>query len=100
MRDIYSKEIFYEGHDKFLKLLYHIENERKHVDLTVKRHNLYIQGAIARERKLDPTRIQEVQRNSDLHIDAEEGGNKLEMEQIMKIFPDQKKVKVFHEIEM
>jgi hypothetical protein len=42
MRDIYSKEIFYEGHDKFLKLLYHIENERKHVDLTVKRHNLYV----------------------------------------------------------
>jgi hypothetical protein len=42
MKEIYSKEIFYEGHDKFLNLLYYIENQRKHVDLTVKRHNLYI----------------------------------------------------------
>lgn len=42
MKEIYSKEIFYEGHDKFLDLLYYIENQRKHVDLTVKRHNLYV----------------------------------------------------------
>ena len=42
MKDIYSKEIFYEGHEKFLNLLYYIENQRKHVDLTVKRHNLYV----------------------------------------------------------
>ena len=42
MKQIYSKEIFYEGHDKFIKLLYYIENERKDIDLTVKRHNLYI----------------------------------------------------------
>jgi len=26
MKEIYSKEIFYEGHDKFIKLLYYIEN--------------------------------------------------------------------------
>jgi hypothetical protein len=42
MKEIYSKEIFYEGHDKFLNLLYYIENQRKHVDLTIKRHNLFI----------------------------------------------------------
>jgi hypothetical protein len=42
MRMIYTKGIFYEGHDKFLNLLYYIENERKNIDLTVKTHNLYI----------------------------------------------------------
>ena len=42
MKQIYSKEIFYEGHDKFIKLLYYIENQRRDIDLTVKRHNLYI----------------------------------------------------------
>ena len=33
MKEIYSKEIFYEGHEKFLDLLYYIENKKKHVDL-------------------------------------------------------------------
>lgn len=79
MKEIYSKEIFYEGHEKFLNLLYYIENQRKHVDLTVKRHNLYVQGEIARERKLDPTRIQEAQHNPELLVDAEEGGIGLKM---------------------
>jgi hypothetical protein len=60
MKEIYSKEIFYEGHERFLKLLYYIENERKHIDLTVKRHNLYVQGKIARDRKFDPQRMKEV----------------------------------------
>lgn len=53
MKQIYTKEIAYEGHSKFIELLYFIENERKSIDLTVKRHNLYIQGDIARERKFD-----------------------------------------------
>ena len=66
MKDIYSKEIFYEGHDKFLKLLYRIENERKNIDLTVKRHDLYVQGKFARDRKYDPQRMQEVQELHDL----------------------------------
>jgi hypothetical protein len=60
MKEIYSKEIFYEGHDKFLKMLYHIENERKNIDLTVKRYDLYVQGKIARDRKFDPKRMAEV----------------------------------------
>jgi len=54
MKEIYSKGIIYEGHDQFLKLLYYIESERKNIDLTVKRHDLYIQGKIAKERKYDP----------------------------------------------
>lgn len=85
MKEIYSKEIYYEGHDKFLDLLYYIENQRKHVDLTVKRHNLYIQGEIARERKLDPTRIKEAQDNPELVVDAEKGGNDLVMNKIKSI---------------
>jgi len=40
--DIYTKEIFYEGHEKFVNLLYHIEAEKRDIDLTVKRHNLFI----------------------------------------------------------
>ena len=27
MKEIYTKEIYYEGHDRFLNLLYFIENE-------------------------------------------------------------------------
>jgi hypothetical protein len=42
MKSIYSEEIFYEGHEKFIKLMYHIESQKNDIDLTVKRHNLYI----------------------------------------------------------
>jgi hypothetical protein len=62
MKEIYSKEIFFEGHDRFLKMLYSIENERKNIDLSVKRYDLYVQGKIARDRKFDPKRMEEVQR--------------------------------------
>jgi hypothetical protein len=57
MKQIYSSEIFYEGHDKFIKLLYQIEDQKKDIDMTVKRHNLYIQGKMARERKFNPEKI-------------------------------------------
>jgi len=72
MKDIYSKEIFYEGHDKFIKLLYYIEMERKDVDLTVKRHNLYIQGKMARDRKYNPSRLQNLKELKTLEVDHEE----------------------------
>lgn len=77
MRDIYAKDIFYEGHERFLDLLQHIENERGSIDLTVKPHNLYIQGPIARERNLDPERIQEAVNVETLAVDHEEGGLQL-----------------------
>jgi len=54
MKDIYSKGIFYNGHDKFLNMLYHIENERTNIDMTVKTHDMLIQGKIAKERIFDP----------------------------------------------
>jgi hypothetical protein len=73
MKDIYSKEVFYEGHDKFIKLLYYIENQRRDIDLTVKRHNLYIQGKMARDRKFDPERMKELKVVESLSIDDEFG---------------------------
>lgn len=53
MKDFYTKRIFYEGHEKFIDLLYYIEGEKSLIDLRVKKHNLYIQGEITRLRKLD-----------------------------------------------
>lgn len=72
MKSIYSKEIFYEGHEKFIKLLYHIESEKNDIDLTVKRHNLYIQGNMARPRKFNSERVQERENNEELPVDVEE----------------------------
>ena len=79
MNSIYAKEIYYEGHDNFLKLLYHIENERTNIDLTVKTHNLYIQGEMARERKFDPQRMEENAKieKKILGVDTEKGGEDL-----------------------
>jgi hypothetical protein len=42
MKRIYANNVYYEDHTRFLKLLYFIEYERKHIDLTEKRHNYYI----------------------------------------------------------
>jgi hypothetical protein len=74
MKAIYSKEVFYEGHDKFINLLYYIENQRQNIDLTVKRHNLYIQGKMARDRKFDPDRMKELNEVDSLSVDEEFGG--------------------------
>jgi hypothetical protein len=60
MKDIYIKDIFYGDHKRFLKLLYYIESERVQIDLTEKKHNFYIQGEMARERKFDRHRMEEV----------------------------------------
>jgi hypothetical protein len=49
--------------------LYYIQNERKSIDLTVKRHNLYIQGEIARERKFDKERMLDQLKMDDLSVD-------------------------------
>lgn len=59
MKTIYSKEIFYEGHEKFIELMYYIESQKNDIDLTVKRHNLYIQGNMARPRKFNPEKMKE-----------------------------------------
>ena len=92
MEQIYTKEIYYEGHEKFIDLLYYIEKEKKDIDLTVKRHNLYIQGTIARERKYDKERLKQVAKNPTLSIDYEQGGLNLKM-QVIKYFHEKRKGK-------
>mmetsp|Transcript_20404 Transcript_20404/g.25124 ORF Transcript_20404/g.25124 Transcript_20404/m.25124 type:complete len:250 (+) Transcript_20404:3-752(+) len=42
MMEIYANNSFYEDHDRFLRLLYHIEFEQNVIDLTEKRNNFYI----------------------------------------------------------
>lgn len=71
MKQIYTKEIAYEGHSKFIELLYYIENERKSIDLTVKRHNLYIQGDIARERMFDFEALNQKKNQKSLSIEMD-----------------------------
>lgn len=42
MKGMYSNNVFYEDHNRFLRLLYYIESERQQICLTEKRHNYYI----------------------------------------------------------
>ena len=53
MKNMYTSQIFYEGHDRFMKMLYYIEKEKKYINLKEKKHNFYIQGKMARDRKFD-----------------------------------------------
>jgi hypothetical protein len=79
VKDFYSKQIFYEGHEKFIELLYHIEGERSGIDLRAKEHNLYVRGAITRERKLDLETLALQKEDLRLDVDADKGGYMLEM---------------------
>jgi hypothetical protein len=61
MKSMYANNVFYEDHNRFLRLLYYIESERQQIDLKEKRHNYYIQGQIARHRRFDPEIVKEAQ---------------------------------------
>lgn len=50
-------------------MLYFIENEKGTIDMTEKKHNFYIQGKMARDRKFDPVRMAEVLDQRILSID-------------------------------
>lgn len=76
MKKMYTRQIFYEGHQNFMKMLYFIEQERSQVNLKEKRHNYYIQGKMARVRKFDPERMKEILDERILTIDEEFGGSK------------------------
>ena len=69
MMNIYANNSFYEDHDRFLRLIYHIEHEFAVLDLTEKRNNFYIQGDMARMRKYDRERQREVQNEQSLELD-------------------------------
>ena len=74
MKSMYVKDVFYEDHDRLLKLLYFIEHERASIDLSEKRHNNYVQGSIARSRRYDRERMIEMadERPLDVEDDVEE----------------------------
>lgn len=74
MKDFYNKQIYYEGHERFIRLLYTIEAESSSVDLTVRPHNLFVQGGMARDRKYDLDKIKAAQDNPELSLDLVRGG--------------------------
>ena len=57
-------------------MLYFIEAEKATIDLTEKKHNFYIQGKMARDRKFDPERMAEILDERVLSIDEEFGGGR------------------------
>lgn len=69
MKGIYANNIYYEDHDRFLRLLYQVENEQLQLDLTEKRNNYYIQGPKARHRKFDRERMKELQNEQSLDVE-------------------------------
>lgn len=69
MKEIYINDIFYEDHNRFLKLLYHIASERGQINLKEKKHNYYIQGPMARHRQFDRDRQNDIQNERTLEID-------------------------------
>jgi hypothetical protein len=70
MKGLYANNIYYEDHNRFLKLIYYIEGERVQVDVTEKVNNYYIQGKIARHRKFDPERLKEAKDEKMLEVDG------------------------------
>ena len=76
MKRLYSKQIFFEGHQRFMKLLYFMEFEKQQIDLREKKHNFYVQGKMARERKYDPEKMAEILDQRENLIDEEFGGTR------------------------
>ena len=71
MKKIYSNNVFYEDHDRFLTMLYEVESVMRSLDMTEKRNNFYIQGNMARHRKFDRERIKELANEQILELEAE-----------------------------
>jgi len=73
MKRLYERSSSYEGHARFLKILYFIENERFQIDLTEKKNNYKVSGKMARERKLDPERMRKILEDRILELDFDFG---------------------------
>lgn len=71
MKRMYDRSTSYEGHARFMRILYFIEQERNEIDMTEKKHNYKISGKMARERKLDPDRMKEIMREHILELDSD-----------------------------
>uniref|UniRef100_A0A7S3JBG8 Uncharacterized protein n=1 Tax=Euplotes harpa TaxID=151035 RepID=A0A7S3JBG8_9SPIT len=57
MKTIYVNHVNYEGHEKFIRLLYIIEDMQPKIDLTIKKNEFRVDGKIARERRFDPEHL-------------------------------------------
>ena len=66
---MYERDVFYEDHDRFVKLLYYIEQERAQIDLSKKKHNNIIQGGIARSRRYDRDNMEQLADQATISID-------------------------------
>ena len=71
MKNLYERTAFYEGHARFMRILYFIEHEKSLIDLTEKKYNYRVSGKMARDRKLDPERMKEILDEHMLKIDDE-----------------------------
>ncbi len=71
MKKLYERSSSYEGHSRFLKVLYFIESEKHQIDLTEKKNNYQVSGKMARERKLDPERMKKILEEHVLDIDLD-----------------------------
>ena len=69
MKTLYVKDVFYEDHARFLKLIYYIENERAQIDTTTKKHGKYVQGAIARSRRYDRDNMKQLADSRELEVE-------------------------------
>lgn len=74
MKEMYTKNINFGGHYRFMKMLYFIESEKGLIDFTEKKHSFNIQGnKISRDRKFDPERMKQVLDERILKIDSQYG---------------------------
>ncbi len=71
MKAMYERSTNYEGHARFMKILYFIEQEKGQIDLTEKKHNYEVSGKMARDRKLDPERMKEIMDEHMLKLDRD-----------------------------
>ncbi len=71
MKAMYESSTNYNGHNRFMSILYFIEQEKDQIDLTEKKHNYEISGKMARDRKLDPVRMKEILDQHMLNLDAD-----------------------------
>ena len=85
LKTMYEKRVFYEGHERFIQLLYYIEEARARIDLREKDNNLYIEGDIARDRNYDKKEMEKQRNIQTLGIDVEAGGENLGMLKILEI---------------
>jgi len=68
MKSLYIRDIRFEDHDRFLQLCYRVDYESRQIDVTEKKHNFYIQGAISRPRRYDEGRVETTRKMYEIDV--------------------------------